>query len=39
MSKSNKYEIADVKRIAQGRWGEVFQALCPELDAALEHPH
>ena len=38
MSKSNKYEIADVKRIAQGRWGEVFQALCPELDAALEHP-
>lgn len=38
MSKSNKYEIADVKRIAQGRWGEVFQALCPELDAAREHP-
>lgn len=29
MSKSNKYEIADVKRIAQGRWGRSSKPSAP----------
>ena len=38
MRNSNKYEIADVKRIAEGQWDTVFQALCPELEHAIAHP-
>jgi|TARA_B100000929_G_scaffold238882_1_gene195842 phage/plasmid primase-like uncharacterized protein len=38
MRNSNKYEIADVKRATEGRWDTVFQALCPQLEAALACP-
>lgn len=33
----NVYQIDDIKRAAMGRWKEIFLALAPQLQTAIEH--